>query len=245
MSSSSHSSIVLPSQFAATRWSIVLAAGNWRANPSAHRAMGELAGMYWFPLYAYLRRQGNSPPQAEDLVQGFLVHLLDHDALASVDRSKGKFRSFLLASLKNFVLNEWDKNQAKKRGGGSELVSLDVLGAESRYLAEPADLMTPERVFERRWALELLDHVLIRLRAEYAEHGQSAIFAALEHSLVQVEPLRAAQIAATLGMTEGAVKVASHRLRGRYRNLLRDEIAQTVAAPELVDEEIQQLLKSL
>jgi len=231
--------------FAATRWSVVVTAGNWRGESSARRAMGELAGMYWFPLYAYLRRKGNSPQQAEDLVQGFFLQLLEKDAMASVDRSKGKFRSFLLACLKNFLANEWDKTQSQKRGGGKQVLALDALEAEARYSSEPMDQMTPERIFERRWALAVLDHVLARLRQEYTERGQEAIFAALEQVLVNGQDASYAQIAAQLGMTQGAVKVAGHRLRRRYRELLREEISQTVAKPDLVDEEIRQLRQSL
>ncbi len=175
------------SRFAATRWSMVVTAGNWRAGSAARRAMGELARQYWFPLYAYLRRKGNPPAQAEDLVQGFFTRLLENDALADVDRSKGKFRSFLLASLKNFLANEWDKNHAAKRGGGREVLSLDARDAEARYSVEPADTMTPERVFERRWALTVLDQVLARLREEYGRRGQGAVFAAMEHLLVGAE----------------------------------------------------------
>jgi RNA polymerase sigma-70 factor (ECF subfamily) len=233
------------SRFAATRWSMVLAAGNWRAGTAARRAMGDLAGLYWFPLYAYLRRKGNTPPQAEDLVQGFFLRLLEKDALAAVDRSKGKFRSFLLASLQNFLANEWDNRRAQKRGGGKEVLALDALEAEARYASEPVEQMTPERVFERRWALAVLEQVLLRLRAEYAARGEAAIFAALEQVLVGGIGERYRQIAERLSMTEGAVKVASHRLRQRYRQILRQEIAQTVSDPGLVDEEIRQLLASM
>jgi DNA-directed RNA polymerase specialized sigma24 family protein len=224
---------------------MVLAAGDWRAGTAGRRAMGELAQTYWFPLYAYLRRKGHAPPQAEDLVQGFFARLLEKDALAAVDRGKGKFRSFLLASLQNFLANEWDKGRAQKRGGGREALSLDALDAEARYAAEPADNMTPERVFERRWALAVLENVLRRLRQEYAGRGQEEIFAALEHVLTGGQRAGYAQVALCLGMTEGAAKVAGHRLRRRYRELLREEIAQTVAEPGQVDEEIRQLLGSL
>ena len=224
---------------------MVLAAGNWRANSSARLAMGELARMYWFPLYAYLRRRGSSPPQAEDLVQGFLVRLLDKDALLSADRSKGKFRSFLLASLKHFLTNEWDKTHAQKRGGRQSTLSLDALDAEARYAAEPVEQMTPERLFDRRWALAVLEQVLTRLRNEYTARGQGAIFTALEQVLAGGPKTSYAQIAGQLTMTEGAIKVAAHRLRRRYREILRDEIAQTVSEPALVDEEIRQLLASL
>ena len=233
------------SRFAATRWSMVLAAGDWRAGTASQRAMGDLARVYWFPLYAYLRRQGSSPPNAEDLVQGFFARLLEKDALASVDRSKGKFRSFLLASLQNFLANEWDKSHALKRGGDRQILSFDAMSAEARYAAEPADQLTPERVFERRWALAVLEQVLTRLRNEYAGHGQAEVFAALEHLLVGGQGPTYSRLAEPLGMTEGAIKVAGHRLRRRYRELLREEIAQTVSDPALVDEEIRQLLACL
>ncbi len=244
-------SVVEPgSRFALTRWSVVLAAGNWRAGEAggrgtaAERAMGELAGMYWFPLYAYLRRKGLGPVEAEDLVQGFFTRLVEKDALAAADREKGRFRSFLLASLKNFVANEWDKGQAQKRGGG-KVLALDGLDAEARYAAEPVDTMTPERVFERRWALAVLEQVLARLEVEYKKRGQGAIFAELEKVLTGGGGRTHAAIGVALGMTEGAVKVAGHRLRRRYRELLREEIGQTVAEPGLVEEEIRQLRSCL
>jgi RNA polymerase sigma-70 factor (ECF subfamily) len=226
---------------------MVLAARDWRAGSAARRAMGELAHVYWFPLYAYLRRKGSTPPDADDLVQGFFARLLEKDALASVDRSKGKFRSFLLASLQNFLANEWDKSHALKRGGGRQILALDAMDAEARYAAEPADHLTPERVFERRWALAVLEQVLTRLRSEYATRGrgQGEVFAALEPLLTGGQAAPYARLAEQLGMTEGAVKVAGHRLRRRYRELLREEIAQTVSDPALVDEEIRQLLTSL
>lgn len=224
---------------------MVLAAGDWRAGTASRRAMGELARMYWFPLYAYLRRKGSTPADAEDLVQGFFARLLEKDALASVDRSKGKFRSFLLASLKNFMANEWDKSQAAKRGGGRHILALDAMDAEARYAAEPADELTPDRVFERRWALAVLEEVLLRLRNEYVGRGQGQLFAALEHLLTGGEGATYGRLGAQLDMSEGAVKVAGHRLRRRYRELLREEIAQTVSDAALVDEEIRQLLTSL
>ena len=218
----------------------MLAAGDWRAGDGggARKAMNELATQYWFPLYAYLRRQGHSPAAAEDLVQGFFTHLLEKDAISTVDRSKGKFRSFLLASLKNFVRDDWDKRRAAKR-------SFDTRNAEVRYAAEPIDTRTPEHVFERRWAHAIVDQVLTGLRDDYAARNQSEIFAALRHLLVGGPGERHAQIAAQLGMTEAAVKVAAHRLRRRYRELLREEIGQTVSDPALIDEEIRQLLNSL
>ncbi len=228
-----------------TRWSVVLAAGDWRANAGAKRAMGELARIYWFALYAYARRSGAPAAKAEDLVQGFLLHLLEKDALAGVDRGKGKFRSFLIASLKNYMANDWDKETAAKRGGGVKTVPIDALDAEARYTREPVDEMTPERLFDRKWALAVLEEVLQRLAREYADRGQGVVFQALEGVLIKGETTGYAQIGERLGMTEAAVKVAAHRLRKRYRELLREEIAQTVSEPGMVDEEVRQLMGSL
>ena len=207
--------------------------------------MGELARTYWFPLYAFARRRGNSVTEAQDLVQGFLTHLMESDGLASADRTKGKFRSFLLASFKNYLTNQWNKNRAIKRGGGKNILSLDVTDAESRYAVEPVDQRTPEVLFERRWALAVLEQVMARLREEYAERGKTAIFEALEEALLTSNAPGYAEAAQKLGMTAGAFKVAAHRLRARYRELLRDEIGQTVTDPGLIDGEIQELLSRL
>jgi RNA polymerase sigma-70 factor (ECF subfamily) len=233
-------------QFAATRWSIVLAAGGREAGTVRRRALEELAHAYWLPLYAYIRRQGSTPEQAEDLTQGFFTRLLEKESLASVDRSKGKFRSFLLASLKHFLANERDKARARKRGGGTPTLPLDRVIAEACYRAEPVDDMTPERVFERRWAVAVLDLVISRLQREYVGRGQSETFESLSEAWTgQLKSAARVQIASRLGMTEGAINVAIHRLRRRYRNLLRDEIAQTVSDEGLIDEEIQYLLRCL
>jgi RNA polymerase sigma-70 factor (ECF subfamily) len=232
--------------FAATRWTVVLAAADERSGTKRRRALEELAQIYWFPLYSYIRRRGHDAPEAEDLTQEFFARLLEKKVLAAVDRDKGKFRSFLLASVKNFLANEWDKSQSQKRGGGQPLVALDALDAETRYRLEPADELTPERLFERRWAVAVLDQVLARLKQEYEARDAGRIFEALEDGLAgKAETPGYAELAGRLGMTEGAVKVASHRLRKRYRELLRGEIAQTVASPELVDEEIRFLLDCL
>jgi RNA polymerase sigma-70 factor (ECF subfamily) len=196
-------------------------------------------------LYAYIRRRGFSAAEAEDLTQEFFGRLLEKNALARVDRSKGRFRAFLLASLKHFLANEGDKERAQKRGGGRRPIPLDALDAEARYQIEPVDDMTPERVFERRWALAVLEAVLQRLREEYVKRGQGAIFAELENVMVKGEEGSHAEIARRLGMTAEAVKAAGHRLRRRYRELLREEIGQTVAEAGLVDEEIRALLASL
>jgi len=232
------------SQFALTRWSMVLAAGDWRTESHSRRAMDELARTYWFPLYAFVRRKGHAPAAAEDLVQAFFTRLLEKDVLLAADPARGKFRSFLLASLKNFMANAWDKEQAQKRGAG-QVFSLQAVDAEARYRAEPADHMTPERIFERRWALAVLDQVLCALRADYDSRGNAALFAALEPLLVAAAHPPYATLAAELGMSEDAVKVAAHRLRRRYRDLLRREIAQTVADPSLIDNEIRDLLSAL
>lgn len=236
------------SRFAATRWSVVLAAGEWRDGGAGRRAMEELARIYWFPLYAFLRRRGELAAQAEDLVQGFFARVLEKNALEQVDQAKGRFRSFLLTALKNYAANERERSQAQKRGGGQAVLAIDAAQAEARYAAEPVDDLTPERVFERRWALTVLEQALGRVRQEYKEHGRDELFAALEHLLTGQTDGEAGhydQIAARLGMTAGAVKVASHRLRRRYRELLRDEIGQTVGDRAMVDEEIRQLLTNL
>jgi RNA polymerase sigma-70 factor (ECF subfamily) len=217
-----------------------------RPDTRAKLALGELIQAYWFPLYAYVRRQGRPASQAEDLVQGFLARLLEKNDLAQVDRDKGRFRSFLLASLKHFLANQYNKEHAIKRGGGQAVISLDALSAEARYAAEASCDMTPERLFDRRWALAVLDQVLCRLGREYAGAGKADLFEAIKDCLTpQRGQLSYAHAAGNLGMTPGALKVAVHRMRRRYRQLLRDEIAQTADAPLDVEEEISYLLNCL
>ena len=224
----------------------MLAAGGDNAATDTRRALEELIQAYWFPLYAFLRRQGQASAQAEDLVQGFLLRLLEKKDLARVEREKGKFRSFLLASLKHFLANEYRKGRALKRGGKASVVALDAMDAEARYAVEPVDDMTPERLFDRRWALAVLDQVLARLRGEYAAAGKGALYETIKDCLTgHREHLPYAELAGSLGMTEGAIKVAVHRMRRRYRDLLRDEIAQTVDSPEQVEGEIAHLLSCL
>jgi len=234
-------------KFVATRWTVVLAAASSDADSSVkERALAELAQQYWFPLYAYLRRQGQSPQTAEDLTQDFFAHLIEKSAFAQVARAKGRFRSFLLASLQNYLLNAVDKAQAQKRGGRTRFIALDACAAEERLSLQPVDDMTPERLFEQRWAWGVLDQVMQRLRDHYAAQGQVELFAALKGALERrPTPGEYASVAQDLNMSEAAVAVAAHRLRRRYRNLLRDEIAQTVASPELIDEEINYLLGCL
>jgi RNA polymerase sigma-70 factor (ECF subfamily) len=233
-----------PSQFATTHWSLVLAARD-RAEPGADDALASLCGLYWYPLYAYVRRRGRGPEDAHDLTQGFFARLLEKDFLAGVDRGKGKFRSFLLASCNHFLANEHDRARAKKRGGGRPVLSLDAADAEGRYRAEPADALSPEKLFERRWAVALLQQVMSRLRDEFEAKGKGRLFDRLRGSLVGEKGTGHRAAADELGLSEGAVKVAVHRLRQRYRELLHEEIARTVAAPDEVEEEIRSLFAAL
>lgn len=229
-------------QFVTTRWTIVLTAGRTDTT-QAQVALGKLCQTYWYPLYAYVRRQGHSPEDAQDLTQEFFAKLIAKHYLGDVDRVKGKFRSFLLASLKHFLANEWDKSRAQKRGGGQTIVSLD---AETRYKLEPADNVSADKIFERRWALTLLDEVLKRLREEYADDGKGKLFDHLKVTLTSERgTIPYAALGTQLGMSAGAVKVAVHRLRQRYRDVLRAEIAETVARPEEVEEELRALFTAL
>jgi RNA polymerase sigma-70 factor (ECF subfamily) len=237
-------SLAPDSQFHTTHWSLIAAAAD-KDHEQSRAALAELCEAYWYPLYAFLRRKGNSPEDATDLVQGFFAALLEHDFLADADQNRGRFRAFLLTALWRFASKEHAKHSAKKRGGGRAKLSLDFAEAERRYRHEPADEWTAERIYERRWALIVLDRTLARLREEHAAAGKLAQFEALKGCLTGegAEPLRA--IAERLGMTEGAVKVAVHRLRQKYRDLLRSKVAQTVAAEEDVDDELRLLLAAL
>jgi RNA polymerase sigma-70 factor (ECF subfamily) len=230
--------------FATTHWSLVLAAGRG-SRPEAAASLATLCETYWYPLYYYVRRCGYRAEEAQDLTQEFFATLLEKGSLKVADPERGRFRSFLLASLNHFLANEWDRACARKRGGG-RVLSLDIAGAESRYALEPADDLTAERLFERRWATTLLDLVLARLREEFVREGQDRVFERLKGFLGgAVADASYGEVAADLGMTEAAVKMAVHRLRRRYRRLLRAEIAQTVALPEQVDDEIRRLFAAL
>jgi RNA polymerase sigma factor (sigma-70 family) len=234
-------------QFATTRWTMVLTAGG-RGTTRSRQALEELCRAYWYPLYAYVRRQGRSPEEAQDLTQEFFTRLIAGHLLGVVDRTKGKFRSFLLASLKHFLANEWDKARAQKRGGTHSLIALDAQAAERRYALEPAHELSADRIFERRWALTVLERVLTGLREEHARAGKARqkLFDRLKDFLVgQAEQDSYARAAAELGMSEGAVKAAIHRLRQRYRDSLRKEIAQTVCDAKEVEDEIRDLLSAL
>jgi RNA polymerase sigma factor (sigma-70 family) len=232
-------------RFATTHWSLVLAAAG-AEDPRGREALARLCQVYWYPLYAFVRRQGHSPHDAQDLTQEFFTRLLEKDYLDDVDRSKGKFRSFLLAALKHFLSKEWARAKTLKRGGGRFMVPLDAVAAETRYRREPEDNATPERLFERRWALTLLDRVLTRLGEEYETTGKRVIFEQLQGCLTGDRSLLPyTELAMKLGITEGAVKVAVHRLRQRYRGILREEISQTLADPAEIDDEIRQLFSML
>lgn len=227
-----------------TQWSAVLAAGRGDTTNSP-AALEELCRNYWPPLYAYVRRLGHSPHDAQDLTQEFFARLLEHNVVAKADRERGRFRSFLLASLKNFLAHEWEKAGAQKRGGHAHTISLDSDTAET-YLQPAAADDTPEKAYDRQWALTLLDVVLRRLREEYVASGRDGLFLALKETLTGTRseiPYR--DLGARLGMSEGAVRVAAHRLRQRYRDLLREEIAHTVAGPAEAEEELRQLFAAL
>lgn len=232
-------------QFATTHWSVVLAARD-PAAPQAAQALEDLCGIYWYPLYAFVRRRGFSADEAQDLTQEFFLRLLEKDYLRVVDRSKGRFRSFLRAAMEHFLSNELDRARAQKRGGDRRRLSLDFRDAEGKYQIEPADGQTPEALFERRWALTLLDAVLQRLQDEHTAAGKGELFACLKDYLVDSpEAAPYAEVATEVRLSEAAVKMAVHRLRKRYRQLLHEEIAQTVADPAEVEEEIQHLFRAL
>ena len=226
---------------ATTQWSQVLAARDG-SDTEARAALESLCQTYWQPLYAYIRHQGASPDEASDLTQGFFAELVEKDFLANVDPEKGRFRSYLLASLRHFLSHERDRERALKRGGGTLTLSLDVEAGEAGYVSEPAEEMTPVDVFERRWAITVLDRAAGRLQQESTELSQSQ-FAQLKQYLTSGESqVPYQETAATLGISESAVKSAVHRLRKRLGHCLRTEIAETVSDPAEVDEEVRHLL---
>ena len=234
-----------PQWFVTTHWSVVMAAGRGDST-RARAALEKLCKNYWYPLYAFVRRLGHGPHDAEDLVQGFFAVCLEKNYLGAADRAKGRFRSFLLIALKRFLANEWDKQRAQKRGGVISKISLDSLTAEQRYALEPSDQFTADRLYERRWALTLLDQVLTRLRDEQAAAGKRQQFEQLKECITAVgRGTPYSDLATRLDTSEGAIKVAVHRLRLRYRELLEEEIANTVSSPEQIAEERRHLLAAL
>jgi RNA polymerase sigma-70 factor (ECF subfamily) len=225
------------SKFPTTRWTLVVAAGDPRRK-EARSALISLCENYWYPLYAYLRRRGYQPDPAQDLTQEFFTRMLEGRYLDRADPEKGRFRSFLLTSLKYFVADEEDRHRALKRGGGVVL-SLEFDSGEERYQREPAHDETPERIFERRWALSLLDRVVERLRSEFLQHGRPEHFDRLKVFLLGQSDAPYSALAREMNTSEGALKVAIHRLRKRYRELFRQEIADTVADPADVESELR------
>jgi len=230
--------------FATTHWTVVLAAGR-RAAPEADRALEQLCRTYWYPLYAYVRRHGHAKEDAEDLTQGFFASFLKRNYLEGLSSEKGRFRGFLLAALKHFLANEWDKSQRQKRGGGAAVLSLDWQDADTRYQVDPADRLSPDKLYDRAWALTLLEQVINRLREEGAAEGKGKAFEQLKPFLMASESaIPYAEAAARLGLSEGAARVAVHRLRKRYRELLRQEIAQTLSEPADLEEELRALFRA-
>jgi RNA polymerase sigma factor (sigma-70 family) len=232
-------------RFETTQWSVVLAVGGDDSSAS-RRALATLCETYWYPLYAYIRRRGHSPEDAQDLTQSFLASLLERRDFADLSPERGRFRAFLLASLQHFLANDAASRRAQKRGGGQPLLSLSLEDAEGRYQFEPAGPLTPETIFDRRWALTVIERVLEELRGDAREAGKSDEFERLKASLLGQAPAGGyAAIAKGLGTTEGAVKVAVHRLRRRFHETLRRHIAETVLSEQDVDDEIRYLIRAV
>ncbi len=233
-----------PVAFVTTRWTVVLSAGR-KSSPQSDQALEELCRAYWYPLYAYVRHRGHSREDVEDLTQAFFARFLEKNYLEGLDREKGRFRAFLLAALKHFLANEYDRASRQKRGGQIAHLSLDWESAESHYHLEPADTLTPDRLYDRAWALALLEKVITRLREECENSGHGALYEQARGFLtVDKAAIPYSKAAAALGMEEGAVRVAVHRLRRRYRELLREEIAQTLSEPGQIEEEMRALFSA-
>ena len=227
--------------FDPTQWTVVRHAGQ-PASPEADAARAKLCQTYWYPLYFYVRRLGHSPEDAQDLTQEFFARLLEKNYLAQVEPQKGKFRSFLLAALRHFLADQRDRARAVKRGGGADGLSLDAQTAEERYRLEPVDRMDAEKIYERRWAMTLLEQALTRLRDENVAAGKTQLFERLRSFVAGESDISCGEAAAQLGLTESGVKSVVHRLRQRYRELVREEIAHTVADPAEIDTEIRYLI---
>jgi RNA polymerase sigma-70 factor (ECF subfamily) len=229
--------------FTTTHWSIVLNARD-PASPQASEALEKLCRAYWYPLYAFVRRQGQDEATAKDLTQGFFAKLLEKNYLSHVHPEKGKFRTFLLVAIRHFISDEWDKARALKRGGDKTVISLDETVGEERYRHEPVEVMDPEKLFERRWALTLLEQARERLEEEYRAAGKARLYEQLRRFEAGGEDAPAyADVAPALGLSEAGLRTAVHRMRQRYRELVREEVAQTVSSPAEVDEEIRYLIR--
>lgn len=231
--------------FVTTHWSVVLTAGR-SDTTRAQEALSRLCETYWYPLYAYVRRRGQSPEDAQDLTQEFFARLLAGQWVGDADRAKGRFRTFLLTALNRFLANEWDRASAQKRGGGAASVPLDTAMAESRYCVDTQAVLTPDRFYDRQWAMTLLDRALSRLEAEQQRLGKATEFAVLSPALTADRgDIPYAAMAAQLGLSEPTTRMAVHRLRKRFREVFREEIAQTVSQPDAVEAEIRHLLAAL
>ena len=224
---------------------MVLAAGEI-LSPNAEEALSKLCRTYWYPLYAFVRRKGYGREEAQDLTQAFFARLLEKNVFAQADRDRGRFRTFLLAAVQHFLADEWDKSRRLKRGGGCHIVSFDSLSAEERYCQEPADLADAAKLYERRWVTTLLDRVLVQLESDYRQAGKAELFDALRSSLLlDDDRVSYRELGIRLQLSEAAVKQAVLRLRRRYRELFREEIAQTVTDPSEADEELKHLFSVL
>ena len=232
-------------RFATTRWTVVLAAGQ-KSDANAADALATLCQTYWYPVYAFVRRRGHNPDDAQDLTQAFFARLLEKQVIPRADRERGRFRAFLLASLRNFLYNEHDRQTARKRGGDRRVLPIAFDAVESRYGTEPGHQLTPDRAFERQWALTVLEQALAALELQYRESGKHALFGALAPYLTPDSgDLDYRRTAAELGFSEAATKMAASRLRRRYRELIREEIARTVADPADVEDELRSLFAAL
>lgn len=232
-------------RFATTRWSVVAAAGR-SSDAAAREALECLCREYWYPIYSHVRRHGHDRSAAQDLTQAFFARLLEKDVIVRADRERGRFRSFLLGSLRNFLCNEYDRQTARKRGGGRSILSINFEVAEGRYHTEPSHELTPDRAFERQWAVTVLEQALAAVERQYRDSERQALFDALAPFLAGGgEAPDYGETAARLEMSEAAVKMAASRLRKKYRECIRHEIARTVADPADVDEELQSLFAAL
>jgi RNA polymerase sigma factor (sigma-70 family) len=231
-------------EFLTTHWSVVLAAGG-SDSPQSAAALESLCRAYWSPLYFYVRRHGHDRDDAKDLTQEFFLRLLDKNHFAMADPNRGRFRSFLLTSLKHFLVNEWEKSRTNKRGGGQPSFSMDAGDAEAGYLIEPSHYMTPDRVFEKRWAISLVENVLEQLRLEYVAVGKLDFFNELKSHVWGDGGAPYAEVAVRLKTTEGALRIGAHRMREQFRRLLRAEVANTVATPSEIDAELRHLISVL
>jgi RNA polymerase sigma-70 factor (ECF subfamily) len=232
-------------RFATTRWSLILAAGR-QADPRSEEALARLCEIYWYPVYAFIRRQGHHAEDGADLTQAFFARVLEKNYFHDADPARGRFRAFLCTSVRHFLSNERDRARTLKRGGVNPPISLDVETAEGTYQLEPRDDLTPEKLFDRHWALRLLERVLARLRDEHVAAGKAELFDRLKGFLTgDSAAVPYGEVAAALGTTDGAVKVAVHRLRRRFRDTLVEEIAETVSDPADIEAEIAHLLKAV